>query len=219
MAQDITIMGASYSDVPAVTLPKTGGGTAQFTDVTDTTATASDVASGKQFFDALGVLTQGTASGGGGASNVVSGTFKGTTTGVALSVDLNYSGSGYPIAVLIYPSEGSNNRSGAFGQLIQQYTCGCYFAVKADTSSVPDYSGNTGLMNGAIIRKNSTSDSNKYTTYYINGNMVMYNTNSNNSSAGIVRIKDAKTLSVFISSGSHGFAANIDYTYHIIYSS
>lgn len=66
MAQNITLMGASYSDVPAVQLPKTGGGTATFTDVTPTTALAADVASGKYFFDALGVLTQGTASGGGG---------------------------------------------------------------------------------------------------------------------------------------------------------
>lgn len=66
MAQNITLQGASYSDVPSVLLPKTGGGTASFTDVTSTTATASDVASGKLFFDALGVLTTGTASGGGG---------------------------------------------------------------------------------------------------------------------------------------------------------
>lgn len=34
MAQNITLMGASYSDVPAVTLPKTGGGTAMFYDIT-----------------------------------------------------------------------------------------------------------------------------------------------------------------------------------------
>lgn len=34
MAQ-ITIWGASYSDVPAVTLPKTGGGTAKFIDESD----------------------------------------------------------------------------------------------------------------------------------------------------------------------------------------
>ena len=66
MAQNITLMGASYSAVPAVTLPKTGGGTATFTDVTPTTATASDVASGKIFFNASGVQTTGTASGGGG---------------------------------------------------------------------------------------------------------------------------------------------------------
>ena len=32
MAQNITIWGASYSDVPAVELPKTGGGTATFVD-------------------------------------------------------------------------------------------------------------------------------------------------------------------------------------------
>ena len=68
MAQDVTIAGASYSDVPSVTLPKTGGGTASFTDVTDTTAIASDVASGKYFFTASGVLTLGTSSGGGGGS-------------------------------------------------------------------------------------------------------------------------------------------------------
>lgn len=68
MAQDITLMGASYSAVPAVTLPKTGGGTASFTDVTDTTAAAADVASGKYFYTAAGVRTAGTSSGGGGSS-------------------------------------------------------------------------------------------------------------------------------------------------------
>ena len=71
MAQNITLMGASYSAVPAVMLPKTGGGTASFTDVTDTTAAASDVASGKYFYTAAGVRTQGTNSGGGGTSKNV----------------------------------------------------------------------------------------------------------------------------------------------------
>lgn len=70
MAQNITLLGASYSAVPAVTLPKTGGGTASFTDVTDTTATAADVASGKYFYTAAGVRTQGTSSGGGGSGGL-----------------------------------------------------------------------------------------------------------------------------------------------------
>lgn len=68
MAKNITLLGASYSGVPAVTLPVTGGGTATFTDVTDTTATESDVATGKLFYTAAGVLTTGTASGGTGTS-------------------------------------------------------------------------------------------------------------------------------------------------------
>lgn len=66
MAQNITIANASFSAVPAIQCPKTGGGTATFTDVSDTTAAAADVASGKYFYTAAGVRTQGTASGGGG---------------------------------------------------------------------------------------------------------------------------------------------------------
>lgn len=65
---NVTLWGASYSDVPSISVPKTGGGTASFTDVTDTTATASDVATGKYFYTAAGVKTEGTASGGGGGS-------------------------------------------------------------------------------------------------------------------------------------------------------
>ena len=61
MAQNITLCGADYSDVPSVELPKTGGGIASFTDVTDTTATQHDVASGKVFYSANGTLTVGDA--------------------------------------------------------------------------------------------------------------------------------------------------------------
>lgn len=78
MAQNITLLGASYSAVPAVTLPKTGGGTATFTDVTDTTAAAGDVASGKYFYTAAGVRTQGTASGGGSGLTLLKTTSLGT---------------------------------------------------------------------------------------------------------------------------------------------
>lgn len=68
MAQNISWLGAQYNSVPGITLPKTGGGTAAFTDVSDTTAAAADVASGKYFYTAAGVRTQGTSSGGGGSS-------------------------------------------------------------------------------------------------------------------------------------------------------
>lgn len=68
MSQNISLWGASYSAVPSILLPKQGGGTASFTDVSDTTAAASDVATGKYFYTAAGVRTQGTSSGGGGSS-------------------------------------------------------------------------------------------------------------------------------------------------------
>lgn len=59
MAQNITLMGAAYSAVPAVVLPKTGGGTARFDDASVTTAAAADVASGKVFLASNGTITTG----------------------------------------------------------------------------------------------------------------------------------------------------------------
>ena len=64
MAQNVTLWGATYSNVPAILVPKSGGGTARFTDLTPTTAVESDVASGKIFFLSDGTQKTGTASGG-----------------------------------------------------------------------------------------------------------------------------------------------------------
>ena len=71
MAQNISLWGNTYSNVPSILLPKSGGGNASFTDVTDTTASAADVAQGKYFYTSSGVRTQGTNSGGGGTSKNV----------------------------------------------------------------------------------------------------------------------------------------------------
>lgn len=69
MAQNITIMGASYTDVPAVTLPKTGGGTARFNDTSGTTVAAAHLETGYTAIDSDGNLITGTMSGGGGGSS------------------------------------------------------------------------------------------------------------------------------------------------------
>ena len=69
MAQNVTVAGASYSDVPSVVLPKTGGGSAEFLDTTISTnaATASDILSGKKAY-VNGSLIEGTGTGGGTAA-------------------------------------------------------------------------------------------------------------------------------------------------------
>lgn len=71
MSQNISTRWGNFADVPAITLPKTGGGTARFTDVSPTDAVESDVASGKIFFKADGSQSTGTNSGGGGSSKNV----------------------------------------------------------------------------------------------------------------------------------------------------
>ena len=57
MAKNITLLGASYSDVPAVTLPQTGGGTATFYETSDATITPSTVVSGSIGYSASGQVT------------------------------------------------------------------------------------------------------------------------------------------------------------------
>lgn len=46
MAQSISLWGATYSNVPAILLPTSGGGTARFDDTTDATADATVINSG-----------------------------------------------------------------------------------------------------------------------------------------------------------------------------
>ena len=67
MAQNLTIAGASYSDVPAVNIAKTGGGIATFTDVSDSTVTPETLLEGETAYNAAGELITGTAKAGGGA--------------------------------------------------------------------------------------------------------------------------------------------------------
>lgn len=84
MAQNIDLLGAQYPSVPSVLLPKVGGGTASFVDVTDTTATAADVTQGKYFYNAAGVRTEGTGS---GSIATIEGTYTASTKALALSTD------------------------------------------------------------------------------------------------------------------------------------
>ena len=60
MAQNIELLGATYNDVPSVVLPKVGGGSASFIDVSGTTAVAEDVEKDKRFILADGSEAIGT---------------------------------------------------------------------------------------------------------------------------------------------------------------
>ena len=168
--------------------------------------------------------------GGGGATNIVQGTFttanSGGTTG---SISLDYSGSGYPILVVIWVDGGAyNNGTGGnttWYNSLNRYDAGVVMLSKSRTNETPTYA-TSGDENTAIITyiyKNSTSTA---TTYSWTGTMNnnSYTNSSTDASAHYNMIKfkgNGKTLSYYIGnrgSSSRGLARNTKFAYIVIYS-
>ena len=223
MAQNITIMGASYSAVPAVTLPKTGGGTARFDDASVTTATASDVASGKIFLASDGTITTGTNSGGGGgASNLVTGTFVFTGSASAHTITLDYSGNGYPIACAIVLDDGVLNET--YTNTIARYSIAQWFMTKTYISQTPTYatSGNANLGAVASVYKSSSSTAATLTRTNNASTNTFSSSASTASTTTCVRFRSNTSMSVYVGATSgtsrQGFFNGQTYRYWIIYS-
>lgn len=78
MAQNVIINGVTYSNVPEVDIPKSGGGTAKFFDTAGATAAAADILTGKTAFGASGSVS-GSMANNGSTSGTIS-TKAGTVT-------------------------------------------------------------------------------------------------------------------------------------------
>lgn len=222
MAQNITLMGASYTGVPAVILPKTGGGTARFDDASVTTATAADVAIGKVFLSANGTIATGTASGGGGSSNFVQGTFTTQSSVGAQSISVPYTGSGYPIAIMVVVSGGAyNSANSKWYNAVQRYAVGQWTCSKSVFTSAPTY-GTSGTQNHGVVTaiyKSSASDATSYNRTSAMSANVYSSSNASKAPADCVRYKSGNILSVYINKSSYGLYPGIDYDYFIVYSS
>ena len=161
-------------------------------------------------------------SGGGGSSNVVSGTFKGTTNASSMSVELAYTGSGYPVSYIVYVKGGTFDPNSSWHTLIDRYKIAVLAGAKCD-SQTPDYSTSSYFGNKMMVigrYKSSTSDGSVYSNGGTNNSNVLMNTNASSSTvATTLTIKSPTEMSVRIGGTSYGFALNVEYVYHIIYSS
>lgn len=91
MAQNVVINGVTYSAVPEVDIPKSGGGTAKFYDTASADGDAGDVLSGKVVFGASGSITGSMTNNGatGGTIGTKAGTYTipaGYTSGGTVSL-------------------------------------------------------------------------------------------------------------------------------------
>lgn len=87
MAQNVIINGVTYSSVPEVDIPKSGGGTAKFFDTADADAAAANILSGKIAYNASGSVT-GSMANNGSTSGTIS-----TKTGT-VSIPAGYTSGG-----------------------------------------------------------------------------------------------------------------------------
>ena len=154
----------------------------------------------------------------------ISGTFTGTTAGEILSIPLPYSGNGHQVGVLIYPTGGPNNNISDYYSLVQRRAINIFALVKEVTGSAPDYTSSDGTIAenkgfNVVVYKNSDSDASVYNAV-MNMNINAYGArNPEGSSAYPVKFDSASSLKVFIADTSYGFAKDISYTYHVVYSS
>ena len=78
MAQNVIINGVTYSSVPEVDIPKSGGGTAKFYDTASADITAADVLTGKTAYGSSGSVSGSMANNGSTSGTI--GTKAGTVT-------------------------------------------------------------------------------------------------------------------------------------------
>lgn len=176
------------------------------------------------------ILSIQTGSGGGGVTNVVQGAFTtDSTRNTTQNITISYSGTGYPIAVMIFVKGGAYNNSSTgnttWYNAVSRYDVGHYSMSKARGTTTPSYStsgaDNYGVVD--IIYKNSTSSSTNYSrTSTMTANVFTSSSTSAQASTACVRFKgNNKAMSVYIGnkgSSSIGFASDTEYTYIVIYS-
>ena len=165
---------------------------------------------------------------GGGSSNIVQGTFTtGSTRASTKTVPINYTGNGYPIAVMIYMQSGAYDPDDTeWYNTISQYDVDAFYMTKSQMSSTPTFVASASIPanQGVVcsIYKSSTSNA---TTHSRNGSSsaVFFNSADATTGYNCVRFKNnTKTLSYYIgnkASNRVGLAPNQTYAYIVVYSS
>ena len=192
---------------------------AYYTVSGDANLVASNIKNGTTIFGVTGSYTGG----GGGSSNVVAGTFTTGSGGSAQTINLSYSGNGFPIAVSIMVSEGTYNSSGTAYSTIQQYGVLGYTMIKTNMTT-PTYSYNGSGNNGSryFIFKSSSTTASTLSGNNSSNQSDVYSQYTASSSTWdvVVLVTSNTTLSVYVSntSGTRGLLANTEYYYSVLYS-
>ena len=164
--------------------------------------------------------------GGTSCPKLIQGTFTtGSTRASTGTVSINYTGNGYPIAVMIYMQNGAYDPNDNWYNTMAQYDIDAFYMTKSQMSSTPTFvssasvPANQGVVCG--IYKSSTSSA---TTHSRNGSSsaVFFNSSDATTGYNCIRFKNStKTMSYYIgntASNRVGLAPSKTYAYIIVYS-
>lgn len=164
-------------------------------------------------------------SGGGGASNFVTGTFVvGSEAYAKETVTVPYTGSGYPIALVIYVEGGCNNGNDTtpWHDSTLIYSVGQTIITKGDITTAPTYG--SGTENQATVQhlyKSSSSSASSYSSTRSNVS-YLYTTSNPSGITSCVVWSSNTTFKYNVSGGSanaYGLLPNTTYRYYAVYSS
>lgn len=214
---DITIAGATFRNVPSIDIPKDGGGTASFVyEDGSKSITENGTHDVSGFAEAIVNV-----SGGGGASNYVHGEFTTLAETGVQTLNIDYLGNGYPIAIILTVKGGltsANNTN--WRTIIAQYAVGTTIIVKRDFTTRPLWQAGP-EENCTVVAVYKSSSANATALYTANASVKLYTKKNptGDISYNCVRIYDNTVIKVFIQDTSYGLQKNTDYEYRIIYSS
>lgn len=159
---------------------------------------------------------------GGGASNVVVGSFKATEDGV-LTIPLAYTGTGYPLSLIVFVKDGYNASGTDFASLVSQNAVAVWGFTKSYPNLTPTYLDDSVIENKCdpfIVRKNSTSSATSYSPNSTSSGISVFSARTPYSNWNqLLKIASATSMRVCIASSGYAFRPNIEYEYHIVYSS
>ena len=166
---------------------------------------------------------------GGGTScpKLVQGTFTtGSTRASTGTVNISYTGTGYPIAVMVYIDGGAYNPDTTWYNTLAQYDADTFYMTKAQMGSTPTFVSSSSVpANQAVVSATYKSNASTATTHTRNGSQsaVFFNSSDATTGYNCVRFKNStKTLSYYIGNSASnrvGLAPSQTYHYIIVYSS
>ena len=167
------------------------------------------------------------SSSGGGCTRMFTGSFTtGSTRETSSTVTINYTGNGYPIAVMIYMTGGAYNPNDSeWYNAVARYDVDAFYMTKSQISSTPTFVASSSVpANQGVVCGIYKSSDTTATTHSRNGSSsaVFFNSSDATTGYNCIRFKgNVKTLSYYIggtASNKVGLAPSKTYDYIVIYS-